>query len=407
MAQRPHQPIFKGLHSMHCPARFTLPLHCSCRYSTSPAHHCSDISPLVCQFPSYEAHTEKHQLRSPPSRKVRWRVAIDQNWTKRVIRRERDRTLRAGTLLDTDLLRGSRQPPVRSKTEPPSGVLAENSKGVTPWLFRRVNTPVSPTSRHPERAVADVMGSPKPPSYHAVQETYPSMEMSTGAARDCPADTILPRSPRGLPWPNWPNRAATPSGAAYNNLGQSGLLRSATEADRSRPVLTIRRGTPPELAHPPCYRFRELSSVTTLPPYSATGGNFEPSKEFQPQDLRRKPSSECSGEEPLLPESAVSHIRAAYKVSKELGNAVMVQEVRVATPMALTPCVRRRFVSVTELESIRKIDARADRRSGEREARQRVLSKPADCAGRKYDGKIRRTASERMNPMKIRDKSRR
>jgi hypothetical protein len=85
----------------------------------------------------------------------------------------------------------------------------------------------------------------------------------------------------------------------------------------------------------------------------------------------------------------------------------MVQEVRVATPMALTPCVRRRFVSVTELEGIRKADARADRRFGGCETRQRALSKPADCGGRKYDGKIYRTASERVNPMKIRDKSRR
>ena len=325
--------------------------------------------------------------------------------------------------------RGS-QPPVRSKTEPPSG-LAENSKRITPWLFRRVNAPVSPTAqttRHPEKAVADVMGSPKPPSYRAAQESCPSKEKSTGAqeiditATDSPADTTLPRSltraPRGLAWPNRPNRTATASDAASSsNLGQSSL-RSATSAEQSRPGLTvtIRRGTPPPgSAHPPRYRSRELSITTTLPPYSATGGSFTLSKEPQPQDRGRKLSSEFSSGEPrlalpsgpLLPESAVSRIRAAYRVSNELGNAVMRQEVRVATPIALSPRARRRFMSVTEAEGLRKVNARVDRRSGGREARQRALSKPGDCSGRSRDGKIHRTASERVKPMKIRDISRR
>ena len=328
--------------------------------------------------------------------------------------------------------RGSQQqPPVRSKTEPPSR-LAENSKRITPWLFRRVNAPVSPTAqttRHPEKAVADVMGSPKPPSYSAAQESCPSKEMSTGAqeiditATDSPVDTTLPRSPtrapRGLAWPNRPNRTATASDAASaSNLGQSSL-RSATFVEQSRPGLTVtirQRGTPPpELAHPPRYRSRELSITTTLPPYSATRGSFMLSKEPQSQNRCRKPSSELSSGEPrlalpsgpLLPESAVSRIRAAYKVSNELGNAVMRQEVRVATPLALSPRSRRRFMSVTEAEGLRKVNARMDRRSGEREARQRASSKPGDCSGRSRDGKIHRTASERVKPMKSRDISRR
>lgn len=336
---------------------------------------------------------------------------------------ERNRTLRAGTLNGLpDLPRGS-QPPVRSKTESPLG-LAANSKQVTPWLFRRVNASVSSTSlttRHPEMAAADVMGTARPPSYRTVQESRPSKERSTGAqeieitATYSPADTTHPRSPtlapRGLAWPNRPNRVAAPSDAASNlGLGQPGL-RSVTEAERSRPGLATRRGTPPhESAHPPRYRPRELSTVPTLPPYSATGAGFALSKELQARDGSRNPIPRFSGAEPrlavpngpLLPESAVSRIQAAYEVSNELGNAVMEQEVRVATPIVLTPRAGRRFVSVTELEGIRKIHARAEQRPGERESRQRALSKPSECGRRNRDGKIHRTASERVNPGKMR-----
>jgi hypothetical protein len=331
--------------------------------------------------------------------------------------------LRAGTLnglLDADQPRGS-HPPVRSNTEPPS-VLAESSKRATPWLFRRVNAPVSPTpptTRYPERGVDDVLGLGRPPSYRTAQESYLSKEMSTGAReiQISPAETTLPRSPtnapRGLAWPNRPNGTTAPSHAA-SNLGQSSLGSATTESERSRPGIT-RCVPPPSSTHPPQYRSRESSFTPTLPPYSVTGRGFSPSNEPQPQDLSRKPSSALSSGEshfalpsdPLLPESAVSRIQAAYKVSNELGNAVRLQEVRVATPITLNPRATRRFVSVTEMEDLRKVDAHVDRRSGEREARQRALSKPSECCRRNRDGKIHRTASERVNPVKMRDVSRR
>jgi hypothetical protein len=265
------------------------------------------------------------------------------------------------------------------------------------------------------------MRSAKPPSYHAAQESRPIKERITGAqeieitARHNTADQILPRSPtrapRGLAWPNRPDRTAAPSDAA-SNLGQGQpRLRCATEAERSRPGLAIRRGTPPhESAHPPRYRPRELSVAPTLPPYSATGASFALSKEPQPLDGSRKPIPAFSSGEPrlavpnspLLPESAVTRIQAAYEVSNELGNAVMEQEVRVATPIVLTPRAGRRFISVTELEGIYKVHARMDRRPSERESRQRTVSRPSDCGRRNRDGKIHRTASERVNPMKTR-----
>ena len=296
-----------------------------------------------------------------------------------------------------------------------------NSKQVTPWLFRRVNAPVSQTSlttMRPEKAAADVMGTAEPPSYHAAQESCLSKERSTGdweIETYSPADTTLPRSPtrapRGLAWLSRPIRTAAPSDAAAT-LGQGQpSLRSATEAERSRPGLAIRRcAPPPESANPPCYRSRELSITPTLPPYSATGASFAPSKAPQPQDGSRKPIPAFSGSEPrlampnnqLVPESAVSRLEAAYKVSNDLGNAVMLQEVRLATPVALSPRAGRRFVSVTELEGIRKVNARANRRPGERESRQRALSKPSDYGGRNRDGKVHRTASERVHPMKSR-----
>ncbi|KAF8271239.1 hypothetical protein EI94DRAFT_1720742 [Lactarius quietus] len=256
------------------------------------------------------------------------------------------------------------------------------------------------------------MGLARPPSYRTAQESYLSKEMTTGA-REIeinPAETTLPRSPtrapRGLAWPNRPNRTTAPAPShAASNLGQSSLGSATTEAESPRPGIT-RCTRPPESTHPPQYRSRELSFTPTLPPYSATGGSFSPSREPQPQD--RSPGNHvlrCPTA--MMPESAVSRIQAAFKVSNELGNAVMLQEVRVATPIVLNPRATRRFVSVTEMEDLRKVNARLDRHSGEREARQRALSKPSDCGRRNRDGKIHRTASERVNPMKMRDVSRR
>ena len=358
---------------------------------------------------------------------------IHQKWDYKLIRttdRERDRTLRAGTLndlLDTDIPQGSSQPPVLLKTEPPSG-LAENAKRVTPWLFRQVNVAVSPTSqtprpRHLEKAATDVMESARPPSYRMAQESHPSKEKPrnvqeieiAATAKDSRADT--PRSPKraltGLAWSDELNETAGPSNPTPNLLRQSGL-RSSAEEGTPRPKLAVRHGTAP---HPPRYRPREMSHTPSLPPYCATGGSSVPSKEPWPQDRSRQPSSGeprlALPDHPLLPDSAVSRIRAAYRVSNELGNAVMLQEVRVATPVgcthpdaASTPRITRRFVSVTEPEGFRKVNARVDRRFGEREARQRALSKPSDYGGRNYDEKIHRTASERVNPIKVRDVSR-
>ncbi|KAH9083748.1 hypothetical protein EDB83DRAFT_2512060 [Lactarius deliciosus] len=349
------------------------------------------------------------------------------------VEKERDRTLRAGTLndlLDTDHPRGS-QPPVPSKLELPSGLAENPIKRVTPWLFRRVNAPVSPTSqttRYPEKVATDVIGSAKPPSY---QESYPSKEESTGAqqeieiaatAKDGHAGTPPSQSPTQAPtgpaWHNKPIRTAAPSDHAASNSRQSGS-RSIAEEERSRPGLAVT--LPPEPIHPPRYRPRESSLTPTLPPYCATEGSSARSKEPWPQDRRRKPSSALGGGgeprlalpggHPLLPDTAVSRIRAAYRVSNELGSAVMLQEMRMTTPadykrpdVALVSRGTRRFVSVTEREGSREVHARLERRSSEREARQRALNKPSDYGGRNYDGTIHRTASERV---KIRDISRR
>ncbi|KAH9176639.1 hypothetical protein EDB89DRAFT_2226696 [Lactarius sanguifluus] len=321
------------------------------------------------------------------------------------VEKERDRTLRAGTLndlLDTDLPRGSEsQPPVLSKT-----------------------------TRYPEKVATDVIGSAKPPSY---QESYPSKEESTGAqkeieiaatAKDSHAGTRPSQSPTQAPtgpaWLNKPNRTAAPSDHAASNLRQSGS-RSITEEERSRHGFAVT--PPPRSAHPPRYRPRESSLTPTLPPYCATEGSSESarSKEPWPQDRSHKPSPAFSGggeprlalpsRHPLLPDSAVSRIRAAYRVSNELGSAVMLQEMRMTTPAdyrrpdaASASRGTRRFVSVTEREGPREVHARLERHSSEREARQRALNKPSDYGGRNYDGTIHRTASERV---KIRDISRR
>ncbi|KAF8268481.1 hypothetical protein EI94DRAFT_1727629 [Lactarius quietus] len=308
---------------------------------------------------------------------------------------ERGRTLSAGDLhsfLDMDLPSGwGSRPLVQSKatTEPPppSG-LAERSKRLTPWLFRRVNAPASLTTRHPETAAVNVIGSV--PSSRAAQESYPIKETATGAqevectATDSPAVTIQRSlSPTRELWPNRPNRITGSSDAA-SNMGRPCIRSAAAAATEERCPL-------PDSVHPPSYRSRELSPTPTPPPYSAASGSFAPSKKRQPQDRSRNPSSARGTREPrpslalpsdgpVLSESALSRIRAAYKVSNELGNAVMLQEMRIVTPLAsLTPrVVTRRFVSVTDLEGLRKVHERVDRRSGVsgREVRQRALSKP-------------------------------
>ncbi|KAF8271240.1 hypothetical protein EI94DRAFT_595663 [Lactarius quietus] len=77
MAQIPHpsQTIFKDLHSMHCPPRFTLPWHysrCSRRPRLLPATFTviSDTFLWSAADSRYEARAQKHHPRSPPSRRV-------------------------------------------------------------------------------------------------------------------------------------------------------------------------------------------------------------------------------------------------------------------------------------------------------------------------------------------------
>jgi len=96
----------------------------------------------------------------------------------------------------------------------------------------------------------------------------------------------------------------------------------------------------------------------------------------------------------------MSRVQAAYKVSKQFGDAVMQQEARLAIPRtdyiplvpASTPRTARRFMSAAELDSHRKARLRGDKSSQEQEARQRALSKPSFYSER-YTGESRQRAT--------------
>jgi hypothetical protein len=104
---------------------------------------------------------------------------------------------------------------------------------------------------------------------------------------------------------------------------------------------------------------------------------------------------------PLLPNSAVSRIQAGYKVSKEFGDAIMRQEVRMAMPTpdhtmldsAPTPRVGQRFMSASELQSHRKAKQRIDKSFPEHEVRQRTSSKPSSNVERRSGDSRQRAAS--------------
>lgn len=124
---------------------------------------------------------------------------------------------------------------------------------------------------------------------------------------------------------------------------------------------------------------------------------YKVSKEFgdaiMRQEVRVVPDHtklDPASSQPPLSSSAVSRIQAGYKVSKEFGDAIMRQEVRMAMPtpdhdFEQTPRVGRRFMSASELQSFRKAKQRTDKGSLEHEARQRTSSKPSSrverCSG--------------------------
>jgi hypothetical protein len=335
--------------------------------------------------------------------------------------RDRHATRRAGTHDRADAILPWRlevdddppPPPVPPKNETRGRQPAERSpERVTPWLFRRVKTPV-PASRVPHvthsqqkaSVVADPKRSPGPPAYHAVQpHKHPSEEsfLDMGPAEprqvvsaiQVQVHTLLKSKPAS---PDKPDVSEARRGLTERSRSKWSLRSARDEIPRPRPP-------PPETTHPPSYLYPE--QFPAPPPYRASAEESSPPSvrsRSLPRSRKHSPAFDAPLPalpiQPALSSSAVSRIQAAYRVSKEFGDAVMRQEIRTApAPVhshldsGSTPHVGRRFVSASEIENFRKSKERVDKYSQGYEARQRTLSKPA-CGAERCSGESRRRAA--------------
>ena len=340
-----------------------------------------------------------------------------------VSNRDRCATPRAGTLDCVDAILPWRvvddplPPPVPPKREisarsPAEGYAraAEVPKRVTPWLHRRVKTPVPSqdpqvTGHHrlPEKASSgDVKGysvSPKPPSYRSQLQVRPSEEsfrVLPSKSTDNLAKTavvssiqVLVHTPAKPALVNKIDRHEARKAPSDHSPTPQPSIGSFHEATRSRRGVALAPSLTrlPKQTQPPSYP----GPIPAPPPYRASPEESSlHSGRSRSLPRSRKHSSRSALEKevpplPALPDhpqlsaSAVSRIQAAYKVSNEFGNAVMRQEVRLAIPSpehmapvpAPTPRVARHFMSAAELDTHRKAKRR------EHEARQRTMSKPS------------------------------
>ena len=347
-----------------------------------------------------------------------------------VSNRDRCATPRAGPLDCVDAILPWRvvddplPPPVPPKREvsarPPAegagASAAEVPKRVTPWLHRRVKTPVPSQEdaqvtrdhhRLPEKASSvDIKGyptSPKPPSYRSQLQVCPSEESfrilhGHSKSTDSLAKSATARPPVVVS--SIQVLVHTPANPALVNKIDRHEARKATSSHSPTPQPSIgsfhdaksRRGAPvapsltrlPKRTQPPNY---PEPFPAAPPPYRASPEESSlRSGRSRSLPRSRKHSSRSALEKeaplPALPDhprlspSAVSRIQAAYKVSNEFGNAVMRQEVRLAIPSpehmdpvpVPTPRVARHFMSAADLDWHRKAKQR------EHEARQRTMS---------------------------------
>jgi hypothetical protein len=290
-------------------------------------------------------------------------------------------------------------------------IMDESPARVTPWLLRRVKTPVSLAPR--KVVPADVRVSPEPPSYQMVQESYSGVEWSgrvleSGNAANASRGGVssaavhVPRHKLTKPARHDKRDTTEAQRSAISCPSQSSLRSSHRE--RSRPKTPVHRVATPEPA--PLPNHHRSNPFRPPPPYHA-------SQEFAvlldksrpPHRIHKKSSASekvalslalpCH---PPLPTSAESRIRTAYNISKEFGDAVMRQEMRVAVPMdnaergpMPSPRGTQRFMSVTEAEGFHKAKEYVDRGSREDEARRRALSKPSSYVEHGYSESHQRT----------------
>jgi hypothetical protein len=239
---------------------------------------------------------------------------------------------------------------------------------VTPWLLRRVKAPVTRgttqmTTHSPQqKASADVRGSPKPPAYvyHAVQQQQirPSEERLGIVPPPQSGDNVaIPASRPVTPAPQTahPHTPPKPAVADRSTRSRSEAQRAPTlpssspqpqpsirsaheERSRSRTAAPLRNAVLPERVPLPSYHSAE--PFPAPPPYRASAEDGYPNSGRSRSLPRSRKHGSAFEKDPLPPlpshpplsSSAMSRIQAGYKISKEFGDAIKRQEVRIAIP---------------------------------------------------------------------------
>ena len=348
---------------------------------------------------------------------------------------------------------------------------------VTPWLLRRVKTPVTQAPPHPAPQKASttdnyIRGSPKPepPAYHAVpqQQIYPSQESLAISSRTRnrtrgPAAVVHSQSsqsairvqvePRSISTPPTKPPAVThrstsargggeetqrvPTPTPHSGCPQLRSVRSAPQEERSRrsgprgatraPLRPVAVQHEQRVLLPSYHSAEPLpfpSPGSAPPPYrvSAAEDSYPTSARSRslPRSSRKHGGSTFEKEKttplpplpplppplshPQLSSSAISRIQAGHKVSKEFGDAIMKQELRLATPTSdhhssggldpvPNPRLGRRFLSTSELQSHRKAKLHTDKIAPEHEARLRTYNKSSSNVARCSGDSRQRTVS--------------
>ncbi|KAF8499827.1 hypothetical protein F5888DRAFT_115309 [Russula emetica] len=323
-------------------------------------------------------------------------------------------------------------------------------------VTRATKTALAPTQTPaPQKASSTdiIRGSPKPepPAYHAVpqqqqqQQIYPSEERSAITRTRGPGPAVVlqsqqstvqvqlrtPPKPAAVAHRSARGEGETQSGrrptSHHSGSPQLRSVRSAHE-ERSRPaasaggtrtqarvppLLPAAVAVQPERAHLPSYHSAQpFPNSPAPPPYrvSAEDNSYPTSVRSRslPRSSRKHGARTFEKEatplpplpplpshhlhHPQLSSSAISRIQAGFKVSKEFGDAIMQQELRLVTPTSdhsrldhhpvPNPRLGRRFLSASELQSHRRARLRTDKNTPEHEARQRTSNKSSSNVGR-------------------------
>jgi hypothetical protein len=272
----------------------------------------------------------------------------------------------------------------------------------------------------------------QPPSHHPREETFrvvPRQQSKDdsvavkAAKRPVVVSSIkvLVHTPSKPALPDKPDRSEAWKASSSSRFPTPQPSVGSLHEERRRPAAagaTAPRPTRPPQAkpsHPPSYHYPE--PFPAPPPYRVSPEESSPSppsgsrSRSLPRSRKHSPAFQRDAPLPALPShpplsaSAMSRVQAAYKVSKQFGDAVMQQEARLAIPRttdyippvpvpvpASTPRTARRFMSAAELDCHRKARLRGDKSSREQEARQRALSKPSFYSER-YAGESRQRAT--------------